>query len=1179
MREVGIRLKAGVDGKGEIDALATSLGDAAGQSKLLDTEAGRLQAELQKLAQQQALIDSFKRQKQVLADAEAAMLAAKTQASALGREISATEAPTKKQEAAFSKARTAAREAGDAYGAQRLKLQELRGSMGAAGVSTEALATAQRRVSAELAQAQANLRGVAEWAQRAATAEQDAAQGAKALAGSAAAAGGGLRQTAAAAQEATGQLKGVGDTLRNVASIGVAGILGSETVQMLRSVAATADAYANLGARVKLVTGDGQAFTAAMAGIGEIALRTNSNLEATGTLFTRIAQAGKELGLSQAASLALTETINQAVQLSGASAEASNAAITQLVQGLQGGVLRGDEFNSVMEQSPRLAQALAAGLGVTTGELRKMAEAGKLSSETVITALQSQSATLQKEFGSLPATVGRALENLNTKWTLFVGNLNAGTGATASVAAGINGLADNLGNLAEIATRAGTVLVAALAVQAVNALRGMALQMAATGASAALLTKNISEIPKLVNITVAIAGLEAAYQVGKVLEENFAVARKLGVATVAFGESLFATLQLLKDGVSALFTDSTVAAALDTYRTRIAAMREIFQGMYADANELPEVVRARTAEAKRAAEELGAAGQAAGAQVAAGGAAGAAGLAATTQAGETATAALQALGAAAESARKGLAPASAEATRQADALVKLALAGGQAARAVGTELSGAIAKLSGPELEQFRVAMTASLQSARTEAQRLGEQLTAAGNDGSAAFAKAEQAGRLLAQVAVEVGRRAAEALGVDVAQAAGVVSKEFAAAETNLSLLTRSMPALAAAGIDAGKAVADALAKMIGGAKTQAEIDAVVARLQALGRAGQLSGAQVAAGMEQAAARAKDLRKAIEDATPGIQSLEEAARTMGIKTRAELEQTAASFRDSWDRISASTEVTMAEKIAAFGRYREAAIAANGGVESSTLKLETASLRLKAEVAGLGNEFEKAMGRSGAALDKTTQQVDVLGHAINAAGERVNQVAMGFARVTEEAKRAEDAALRYGTALNSTQYDGDKFALNGNGGRFTASGQLQPPDNSGDWEFVGDVRVRSSSSTGARVNVPGQGYWKKKGSGAPQLLGGGGAGPTGAVDDRGAALFGSSGSNGSSGSSGSSGNGGGSSNGSSASAPQAAASTRTLRLELGGGRNLSYAAGSDAEVARVEQLLRTLAVESQRAAA
>jgi hypothetical protein len=127
-------------------------------------------------------------------------------------------------------------------------------------------------------------------------------------------------------------------------------------VQGIKDVAALADSYNNLQARIKLVTGEGDNFKTAWEQVNAVALRTSSTLESTGTLFTKLASAGKSAGLATgdavAQALKLTETVNQAVQLSGASAAASDAAITQLIQGLQGGVLRGEEFNSVMEQAP-----------------------------------------------------------------------------------------------------------------------------------------------------------------------------------------------------------------------------------------------------------------------------------------------------------------------------------------------------------------------------------------------------------------------------------------------------------------------------------------------------------------------------------------------------------------------------------------------------------------------------------------------------------------------------------------------------------------------------------------------------------------------------------------------------------------------------------------------------------
>ena len=78
--------------------------------------------------------------------------------------------------------------------------------------------------------------------------------------------------------------------------------------------------------------------------------------------------------------------MQQAMALSGGSADALSAGMTQFNQALSSGVLRGDEFNSIMENMPRLAQALTESLGVSQGKLRAMAEEGKLTSSLIVDA-------------------------------------------------------------------------------------------------------------------------------------------------------------------------------------------------------------------------------------------------------------------------------------------------------------------------------------------------------------------------------------------------------------------------------------------------------------------------------------------------------------------------------------------------------------------------------------------------------------------------------------------------------------------------------------------------------------------------------------------------------------------------------------------------------------------------
>ena len=212
----------------------------------------------------------------------------------------------------------------------------------------------------------------------------------------------------------------------------------------IRELAQAADSYTNLSARINIATRDGGDFTSAMAGVHQVALATNSSLDATGDLFTRLNGVGKEMGMTQQNSLDLTKTINQAIQTSGGSAEASEAAVQQFIQAMQGGVLRGEEFNSIMEGGYGVAEALAKGLGVTTGELRKMAENGELGAERVYKALLSQKDAVQQTFDQFPTTIGNAIQRITTSWEILIGKMDQSNGASATVADWLVTIADNM---------------------------------------------------------------------------------------------------------------------------------------------------------------------------------------------------------------------------------------------------------------------------------------------------------------------------------------------------------------------------------------------------------------------------------------------------------------------------------------------------------------------------------------------------------------------------------------------------------------------------------------------------------------------------------------------------------------------------------------------------------------
>lgn len=250
-----------------------------------------------------------------------------------------------------------------------------------------------------------------------------------------------LKNTDTAAQTAQKGINGA-----KFAVTALVGAMGGIGIGLgLRELAQAADTYTNLSARINIATKDGGDFTSAMAGVHLVALQTNSSLEATGSLFTRLNAVGKDMGMTQQQALDLTKTVTQAIQVGGGSAQASEAAVQQFIQAMQGGILRGEEFNSIMENGYGVTEALARGLGVTTGELRKMAENGELGAERVVKALQSQADQIQATYNKFPITIANALQRIATSWQIVIGEMDQANGSSAAVADALVVVADNLG--------------------------------------------------------------------------------------------------------------------------------------------------------------------------------------------------------------------------------------------------------------------------------------------------------------------------------------------------------------------------------------------------------------------------------------------------------------------------------------------------------------------------------------------------------------------------------------------------------------------------------------------------------------------------------------------------------------------------------------------------------------
>lgn len=220
--------------------------------------------------------------------------------------------------------------------------------------------------------------------------------------------------------------------------------IGSRTGGAFSMLTQYADGYTEIANKLRLVESAGIDGAKGLQSIFDISMQTNQSVQATSDVYQRFAQNAQALGISQSQVASLTETVSKAVAISGASAESAQASLMQFGQSLASGVFRGEEFNSVMEQTPGLAQAIAKGLGVTTGELRNMAKDGKLTMDVLIPALEKAKASVDEQFSTRVLTVSAAFENLKTSTTKWIGELDQATSGTKIFANSIGFVAEHL---------------------------------------------------------------------------------------------------------------------------------------------------------------------------------------------------------------------------------------------------------------------------------------------------------------------------------------------------------------------------------------------------------------------------------------------------------------------------------------------------------------------------------------------------------------------------------------------------------------------------------------------------------------------------------------------------------------------------------------------------------------
>lgn len=229
---------------------------------------------------------------------------------------------------------------------------------------------------------------------------------------------------------------------------GLSRVAGAVTAALsIGQIVSYANTWSDLNGRLVNVTKSQEAADAALKAIAQTARNTYSSLEQTAEAFLNNAQTLTELGYSTERQLVLSDALNNGLVISGVSGEKAASVMGALSRALANGTLRGEEFNTIVQSGGRITQALADGLGVSTLELRGLAEKGLLTTGKVFDAITGQAEKLGKEAGDMAVTIRDGFTTVNSALLQTVGRFNDVTGAGEFLGESLVGIADALNEI------------------------------------------------------------------------------------------------------------------------------------------------------------------------------------------------------------------------------------------------------------------------------------------------------------------------------------------------------------------------------------------------------------------------------------------------------------------------------------------------------------------------------------------------------------------------------------------------------------------------------------------------------------------------------------------------------------------------------------------------------------
>ena len=340
------------------------------------------------------------------------------------------------------------------------------------------------------------------------------------------------------------------------------------------------DTYTGLNNKLKLVTNSQVELNQALGDTFKIAQNTAQAWDSVAQIYQRFSDNSKRLNITQAQTAALTDTVAKSIAISGGSAASAEAALIQFSQALASNVLRGEELNSVMEQAPGLAKAIAQGMGITVGQLRSVAAEGKITGDVLVDALTKAKISVDDLFSKTDFTISQSFTQLSNEVTKFVGEAGKGSGAASALGDSIGFLANNLSTIADIAIVGGVAMLTKAILTQTVATYG---SITASVARRSTLLAELAAQAAASTAEVARTGAIAQFTAMQLVDAKATAARMTGIQRLAYVQATVIPLEAKATQMTAAHTtatasDTVVQNANNAARSRGAMLLRMIGG-------------------------------------------------------------------------------------------------------------------------------------------------------------------------------------------------------------------------------------------------------------------------------------------------------------------------------------------------------------------------------------------------------------------------------------------------------------------------------------------------------------------------------------------------------------------------------------------------------------------------